>query len=74
MNIDNVLKFIGLVSLLEEPEKYQKLIDLVSKENEKRVEHGYYYLKTGCKYNGEVHIHGCGSPFTDGNGNIIVWR
>lgn len=74
MNIDSILKLIGLVVLLKEPEKFRDLLNLILKTNTKEIEHGYYDLKTGKKYNGEVHIHGNNSPFTDGCGNIIVWR
>lgn len=74
MDIDNILKFIGLLSMLEKPEKYQNLLDLISKASAKEAEHGYYSLKTGCKYSGEVYIHGNGAPFTDGRGNVIAWR
>lgn len=74
MDIDNILKFIGLIAVLEDPEKFQNLINSASKSSAKEIEHGYYSLKTGNKYNGEVYIHGNGEPFTDGHGNVIIWR
>lgn len=74
MDVENILKFIGLISVIQQPEKFQNLLDLVLNKRGEGVEHGYYSLKTGNKYIGEIYIHGCGSPFTDGHGNVIVWR
>lgn len=33
-----------------------------------------YIQKTGERYYGTIHLHGGGSPYTDGHGNIIVYR
>lgn len=74
MYVDDILKMIGLFSIIENPEKYRDVINLISESKLNNFEHGYYDLKTGNKYNGTVYIHGNGSPYTDGYGNIIEWR
>lgn len=69
-----ILEMIGAIEIISNPEKYKELMEILNKNCACKEEHGYYLQRTGEKYEGSVYIHGNNSPFTDGHGNVVIWK